>query len=461
MFLVNIVIVLLLVGANAFFVATEFSLVAVRPTRIHQLREGGSLRARTAEALLRDLDRVLSGVQLGITMASLLLGWLGELMLASQLVPLFESLGVPWAVPMAHTVAVTIAFLIITTLHVVLGELVPKSMALQRAERVALLVAPPMQVFMLAFGPLIRLFDSASNTVLRALGFHAGVGHALVRSAEELRVLLGQVEEHGVLKMEQARMLEGALQLGVVEVRQVMVPRSAIVAIPAHASLEEALEIIRRHGRSRYPVYETTPEQIIGLLHAKDLFQHLRERLERAERGGPLPSFDLRRFLREAHFVPESKPLAELLEDFRRKRVPIAMVVDEYGSVQGMVTLDDILETIVGEVRDEYEPPDAAQKVAEGGWVVDARTPLLDLEHQHRFELPPGPGFETLAGFVLSRLGFIPQGGESFLHDSYRFTVLEMDGRRIARVKIEPVAANDAAADGTAATSAAAPRADL
>jgi len=446
MFLINITVVLLLVAANAFFVACEFSLVAVRPTRIQQLKEAGDPRATGVETLLKDLGRILSGVQLGITMASLALGWLGEVTLAGLFEPLLVAVAGTWASAVAHTMAVTIAFLLITTLHVVLGELVPMSTALQRAEKVALVIARPMAVFMLAFGPLIRFFDGASNALLRTMGFHAGAGHAMVRSAEEFRVLLQQVRQHQVIEEAQARMLEGALELPDVEVRQVMAPRSAMVALAVNAPLETMLEVIRRNRFSRYPVYEGSPEQIIGVLHRKDLFLHLSERLERLERGEPAPPFELRPLLREALFVPETRPLAGLLDDFRRKRVHLAVVVDEFGSVQGMVTLADIMETIVGEMRDEHEAPAAPLLAAEGGpgapragLVLDARISLLDLEHSHRIELPAGPGFETLAGFVLNHLGFIPQGGESFLHDGLRITVLEMEGRRVARVKIESV----------------------
>jgi putative hemolysin len=439
MVLINIVVVLLLVAANAFFVACEFSLVAVRPSRVQQLREAGKAGAAIVQNLMKDLDRILSGVQLGITMASLALGWLGELTLASLLEPLVHGLGEPWAAAVAHSVAVTVAFLTITTLHVVLGELVPKSMALQRAEKVALVIARPMAVFMVTFGPLIRLFDGASNLVLRSLGFRAVAGHGLVRSADELQVLLGQVREHGVLEARQAQMLEGALELSAVEVRQVMAPRASMVGLPATASLAEVLGVVRKHRRSRYPVYEGSSEQVVGVLHRKDLFHYLSERLQQVEPGRPEPPFDLRQFVREALFVPETKPLADLLEDFRRQRIRIAIVVDEFGSVQGLVTLADILETIVGEVRDEYEAPPQPQMITAGGMVVDARTSLLDLDHHHHIELPAGSGFETLAGFVLNHLGFIPQGGESFLYDSLRFTVLEMEGRRVARVKIERI----------------------
>ena len=438
--LVNIVVVLLLVAANGFFVACEFSLVAVRPTRVQQLKRAGDSRARVVEFLLKDLDRILSGVQVGITMSSLALGWLGEVTLAGMLQPVFESLQVPWATAVAHGVAITVAFLFITTLHVVLGELVPKSMALQRAEKVALVIARPMAVFMIAFGPLIGLFDSASNVLLQAMGYRATAGHALVRSAEELRLLLHQVHEHGVVTPREARMLEGALELSEVEVRQVMTPRRDMVCLPASASLEQVLEVVRSRRRSRYPVYEGSPEQVIGAVHAKDLFRHLEARLRLAERGERLPPFDLRAFVRECLFVPETRSLALLLEDFRRQRVHLAMVVDEFGSVQGMVTLADTLEPIVGEVRDEYETAPVAAPLGEGGLVLDARLSLHDLEHQHQIELPAGPGFETLAGFILNRLGSIPAGGESFLHDGLRLTVVEMEGRRIARVKIERLA---------------------
>ena len=451
MFLINITVVLFLVAANAFFVGSEFSLVAVRPTRIQQLKQAGDPRATVVELLLKDLDRILSGVQLGITMASLALGWLGEITLAKLFEPLLAAVAGSWASAVAHTMAVTIAFLSITTLHVVLGELVPKSMALQRAEKVALVIARPMAVFMLAFGPLIRLFDGASNALLRTLGFRAGAGHAMVRSAEEFRVLLQQVRQHQVIEDAQARMLEGALELSDVEARQVMAPRSAMVALPANAPLESVLDLVRHHRFSRYPVYEGSPEQIIGVLHRKDLFRYVSERLERQERGAPAPPFEMRPLLREALFVPENRPLGALLDDFRRKRVHLAVVVDEFGSVQGMVTLADIMETIVGEVRDEHGAEPWPLLAAEGGpgapragLVLDARISLLDLEHNHRIELPAGPGFETLAGFVLNHLGFIPQGGESFLHDGLRITVLEMEGRRVARVKIETVRAEAA-----------------
>ncbi|MGH9811579.1 MAG: hemolysin family protein [Candidatus Acidiferrales bacterium] len=450
MALINIFVVLLLVAANGFFVAAEFSLVAVRPTRIHQLKLAGDARARIVENLLKDLDRVLSGVQHGITMSSLLLGWLGEITLASLLEPLVLRLGLPWPAGVAHGIAIVVAFTVITALHVVLGELVPKSMALQRSETIALMVARPMVVFMVVFRWVIDFFDGTSTLILRALGYHGLVGHGLVHSAEEFQLLVEQAHQHGVLTPQQERMLGGALEMSLVQARQIMTPRADMVSLSAGATLEQAIELVRAHRRSRYPVYEGSPDQVIGVLHAKDLLQYLSARTRAAELGPALPAFDLRQLLRECLFVPESRRLAELLEDFRRKRRHVAIVVDEFGSVQGMVTLGDLIETIVGEVRDEYEAAPVTPRLLEGGMVLDGRTNLLDLEHQHQVELPSGPGFETLAGFILSYLGYIPAGGESFLYDGLRLTVLEMDGRRIARVKLERIA--PPAADAGAAS---------
>ncbi len=440
MALINIFAVLVLVAANGFFVATEFSLVAIRPTRVQQLKQQGRSGAAAVEYLLRDLDRILSGVQLGITMSSLALGWLGEVTLASMLQPVFAGLGLPGPAAMAHTVAITVAFLTITTLHVVLGELVPKSMALQRAETVALVVARPMAVFMIAMRWLIGLFDGMSNAILRLMGYHALTGHGLVRSPEEMQLLIEQAHEHGVLTPQQERMLGGALEMSQVQARQIMTPRANMVSLSAGATLEQAIELTRTHRRSRYPVYEGSPDQVIGVLHAKDLLQYLSERTRAADLGPALPAFDLRQLLRECLFVPETRRLAELLEDFRGKRRHVAIVVDEFGSVQGMVTLGDLIETIVGEVRDEYEAAPVTPRLLEGGMVLDGRTNLGVLDEHEPIDVPLGPGFETLAGFILSRLGFIPAGGESFLYDGLRLTVLEMDGRRIARVKIERIA---------------------
>ncbi|MBI4462481.1 MAG: HlyC/CorC family transporter [Acidobacteria bacterium] len=441
MTLIQLFVVLALVALNGFFVAAEFSLVTVRPTRVEQLQRAGEPRAAVVKHLLADLDRVLNGVQLGITIASLSLGWLGELTLARLIEPVLASLDIRPVEFVAHGIAITVAFLIITFLHVVLGEMVPKSMSLQRSEKLALAVARPMNWFMTLFRPVIDLLDSSSRVILRAIGYRAMRSSALVHSADELRLALTQMRERGLVSEREDEMFEGALELKWVQVHEVMTPRRDLVGLPVSAGLEQVLWTVRHHGYDRYPVYETTPEATIGILHTQDLFQALEQILHSPNPDQARRSFDLRRTLRTALFVPETRTLGALLEDFRRKRVQVALVVDEHGSVQGMVTLADIIEEITGRVADEHAPARPWPMVTETGLVVEGKTNLQDLEHEHEIDLPRGGGFETLAGFVLSRLGYIPAGGESFLHDSLRFTVLEVEGHRIAKVKIEKLEA--------------------
>jgi len=444
MTLIQLVFVLALVALNGFFVAAEFSLVTVRPTRIEQLTRAGEPRARVVKLLLADLDRVLNGVQLGITIASLSLGWLGELTLARMIQPVLEALEIRAVAVVAHGIAITVAFLIITFLHVVLGEMVPKSMSLQRSEKLALAVARPMRWFMTIFRPLIDLLDRSSRLLLRAMNYRALSGSALVHSADELRLLLTQMQERGLLSLRENEMVEGVLELKRVHVHEVMTPRRDMVALPVAATLDQVLWTVRHYRFDRYPVYETTPEAAFGILHAKDLF----EALESSDHSSDLPrilrgpatvrrSFDLRRIVREALFVPETRALGDLVEDFRRRRTQMALVVDEHGSVQGLVTLADIMDEVTGRLADEHAPPLPRPLVTETALVLEGKTNLHDLEHDHHIDLPHGEGFETVGGFVLARLGFIPSGGESFLYDGLRFTVVEVEGRRIAKIRIE------------------------
>jgi len=444
MTLILLLVVLGLVALNAFFVAAEFSLVTVRPTRVEQLLRAGQPGAAVVRHLLADLDRVLSGVQLGITIASLALGWLGELTLAQMLEPLLVRLGIGRVQVVAHTIAITLAFLTITFLHVVLGELVPKSISLQRAEKLAFVIARPMHLYMKTFRPFINLLDACSNAILRALGYRAAMSTALVHSADELRLLLTQIHQRGLLTAREDDMFAGVLELKRVQVREVMVARRDMVTLPATATLPQVLATVQRYRYDRYPVYEGSPEAVIGVLHTQDLFRALDDILRRPDSQAALSQFDLRRVVREALFVPETRTLAQLLEDFRRRRAQIALVVDEFGSVQGMVTLADIVEEVTGRVADEHAPVEYPPMLTHAGMVVDGKLNILDLNHLYQINLPRGRGFETVGGFILHRLGFIPTGGESFLHNGLRFTVLEMEGRRVARVKIEQLTAGDA-----------------
>jgi putative hemolysin len=426
MLLLKLLVVFLLIALNAFFSATEYSLVAVRPTRIRLLIEQGNQRARVVADLLKDLSRVISGVQVGVTLASLALGFIGELTLAAMFLPLFRWLPGAWGLATAHTVSLVLAFLLLNFLQIVLGELVPKSIGLARAERVALTVARPFRWFLTTCSWAITLLDGVARRISGMLGLGRPLPHGFVRTAEELQVLIQQAGE-------------GAMELNQVDVRAVMVPRPDVYALPVNASLEDVIRLFSKTQRSRVPVYQGTLDHILGFIHVKDLIWVLADRARALEAGRrPLP-FELRQILREVLIVPESKSASELLFEFRAKRAGLAMVVDEFGSIQGLVTLEDILEQLVGEIHDEFDIERRPLKLADGAMVFDGAVNVRDLSSQYDIEIPEDPAYETLGGFVLSQLGFLPRGGESFESDGYRFTVLEMNRRRVARVKIAPI----------------------
>jgi putative hemolysin len=431
--------VFVLVGLNAFFAATEFSLVAVRSSRVRQLVEQGDPRAKVVESLLGDLGRVVSGVQVGITLASLMLGYLGEVTLATVLTPLVGIIPPKWAIVAAHTVAFVLAFGLLTVLQVVLGELVPKSLSLARAERVALIVARPFRWFLNTFRWAIDLLDNFADRFVGWLGVASAQSHTLVRSAEELQVMVQQARDRGLFPAHEARLIENAMELGQVQVREIMIPRPDVHALPVDADLEETMRVFASTQRSRLPVYEGTLDHILGFVHIKDMIWILLERARRAEENAPPPEFALRSFVRDALIVPETKPASELLVDFRARRTELAMVVDEFGSILGLVTLEDIMEQMVGEIHDEFDVVERPVFLPDGAMVVDGAVNVRDLESQYGVRLPEDSSYETVGGFVLSQLGFIPRGGESFEAGGYRFTVMEMERRRVSRVKIKPV----------------------
>jgi CBS domain containing-hemolysin-like protein len=429
--------VLALVCVNAFFSAAEFSLVAVRQSRVRQLVEKGDARAKIVEHLLSDLSQVVSGVQVGITLASLSLGYLGEVTLAGILSPLLLAIPSPWAAIAAHTIALIIAFGMLTILQVVLGELVPKSLSLARAERVALLIARPFQWFLNTFRWAIDFLDSFAEKIVGALGVVAPHSHTLVRSTEELQVMVQQARDRGLLPATEVKFIQAAMELGQVQVREVMVPRPDVHALPASASLDDTMTMFATTQRSRIPVYETSLDQILGFVHIKDMIWVLLERARRAEEGQSQPEFRLRNVLRDVLIVPESKPVGQLLLEFRSRRTGLAMVVDEFGSILGLATLEDILEQMVGEIHDEFDVVERPLTLPDGGMIFDAAIKIRELEARYNITVPEDPSYETIGGFVLNRLGFIPRGGESFEADGFRFTVMEMDHRRVSRVKIK------------------------
>ena len=445
--------VLALVGVNAFFAAAEFSLVAVRQSRVRQLVEKGDARAKIVEGLLSDLSRVVSGVQVGITLASLSLGYLGEITLAGILSPLVEAIPRPWAALIAHGVALVVAFGLLTVLQVVLGELVPKSLSLARAERVALIIARPFHWFLNTFRWAIDFLDGFAEKIVGALGIVSPHSHTLVRSTEELQVMIQQAQDRGLLPAAEVKFIQAAMELHQVQVREVMVPRPDVHALPVEAGVEDTMRMFATTQRSRIPVYEGSLDHLLGFVHIKDMIWVLLDRARRAEEHLPPVEFQLRNMLRDVLIVPETKPVSELLLEFRSRRTGLAMVVDEFGSILGLATLEDILEQMVGEIHDEFDVVEHPLLLPDGGMIFDAAIKVRDLATQYNIVLPDDPSYETIGGFVLNRLGFIPRGGESFEADGFRFTVMEMEHRRVSRVKIKSLsvpAANAAAATAMA-----------
>src|SRR5580692_6476039 len=440
--------VLALVAVNAFFAAAEFSLVAVRLSRVRQLVEKGDARAKIVELLLGDLSRVVSGVQVGITLASLSLGYLGEITLAGILSPLVAAIPRPWAAMIANGVALAIAFALLTVLQVVLGELVPKSLSLARAERVALIIARPFHWFLNTFRWAIDLLDGFAEKIVGMLGIVSPHSHTLVRSTEELQVMIQQAQDRGLLPAPEVKFIQAAMELHQVQVREVMVPRPDVHALPADAGLEDTMKMFATTQRSRIPVYEGSLDHILGFVHIKDMIWVLLERARRTEEDIPTPEFQLRNMLRDVLIVPETKPVSELLVEFRSRRTGLAMVVNEFGSILGLATLEDILEQMVGEIHDEFDVVERPLNLPDGGMIFDAAIKIRELEARYNIVVPEDPSYETIGGFVLNRLGFIPRGGESFEADGFRFTVMEMDHRRVSRVKMKPLRATGAAAVG-------------
>ena len=431
--------VLLLLGCNAFFAAVEFSLVAVRPWRIRQLAEEGDARARVAETLLREIGRAVSGVQVGVTLASLSLGFLGEATVAHVVESMFAGMGSLVGPLLLHGFSLAFAFLTLTYLTVVLGELVPKIVSLDRAERVALLLARPFSLFLRLFNPAISVLEGSARRIGRVLGVSGAQLHARVHSPEELQLLVEQSREQGLLEPGEEKFIQRAIELDSVQVREIMVPRQDVHALPLEASMEDALRMFAVTQRSRLPVYEGTLDHAAGFLHVKDMLWVLLDRQRRMEEGLPPHEFHLRFLLHPLVIAPETKPAGDLLRELRNKRTGMALVVDEFGTILGLVTLEDLLEQIVGEIHDEFDVVEKPLALADGAMVVDGAVKMRDLETQYAMELPEDPAYETLGGFVLARLGFIPQGGESFEADGLRFTVLEVDRRRVARVKIQRI----------------------
>lgn len=426
-----------LVALNAFFVAAEYALLSVRRTRLEELAKGGKARARMVLSLLSNMRLLFSGLQLGITVASLLMGWLGESIMANAIEDLLEGYLTRFAAAaVAHSISVGTAFLAITIILMVLGELVPKAIAYDRAEQTSLLVAGPMLFFLRTTQLLVRAIDGLATLVLRGIGQRPARSHGSAHSPEEVKLIVSSIRKGGLLGKEQEEMIHSVFDLNRMLVREIMVPRTRLTMLPLSSDLGALLAQVVEDQHSRIPIYEGNPDRIVGILYTKDLLRVFQERNRQGLAiNAPL---DLRALLHQPMIVPETMSLMQMLRESRRRRAQMALVVDEFGTFVGLVTIEDVLEQIVGEIQDEYDQEEKViRRIGENVMLVDASLSVRELADDYDVVLPREPGYETLAGFVLARLGYIPKGGESFLFDGRRFTVTEVEGRRVAKVKIE------------------------
>jgi len=474
--LLQFVAVVLLILANGFFVAAEFALVSVRDTRIEQLLASGVPGARAVRRLQHRIDDFLPAVQLGVTLCSLALGWIGEPLAAGVFLGWLNMLPHPPALAFAYAhiaavTAVALGFAFITYFHVTIGELVPKSLALRRSDALAVAVAPSMLFFMALARPAVRILRNSAALILR--GFDIPVTErAAVHSPEELKLIATAARRLGVLPRFQEMLIHRAIELDDVPVREIMTPRQKIFSLPSSMTIEEASAQVIEHMNSRVPVYDETrgPEHIVGVVYSKDLsrlifFRPKAQRTpahpqpaepqeiltavpqpEALRPGVPQPTtpfvdLKLRQVMHDVLVVPETKSALALLREFQQRRRQMAIVVDEFGTTVGLVTAEDAIEQLTGELEDEFD--DLARPVlanAAGALVLDGGANLRDLETQMQWSLPREGGVETLAGFLLTRLGHIPVPGESVDYDGRRLMVIEMDSRRISKVRVESLA---------------------
>ena len=415
-----------LVLANGFFVASEFALVGVRRSRVETLAAQGNPRARRLLKLLDNLNAYISATQLGITMASLALGWIGEPVFAHLLERPLSGLVSELTL---HTISFGVAFLVITFLHIVLGELAPKTLALERAESVALAISWPMELFNRIFHWPVRILDWAGTRTVRLFGLHATGKHASVYTEDELRLLVDLSQKSGHLRPEQRQLLDRAFSFADIGVREAMVPRTQVESVPAATTLEEIRAVFLATGFSRLPVYRNRNDNLIGVVYRKDL-----------DMGQvPADSFDLEKLMRAPAFVPESASAGEALKQMQASRVHFLFVLNEHGGIEGILTLEDLLEEIVGEISDEYDQEVRDQIVEDhGSYILDGMLAVRNANQRLGLDLPEDEGYTTIAGFLMARAGRILQPNETVECEGGVFRIERVERRRIRRVHFTP-----------------------
>jgi CBS domain containing-hemolysin-like protein len=429
-------LLVVILGTNAFFASAELSLISARPSRLRELAAAGNVGAQAALNLLGRPERLLATVQVGVTLAGLGLGWTGEDTVYHVFIDLLQPFMTVRTSAALHAASFVVAFLLLTFLMVVLGEVVPKNLGIKKAERYAVVAAPLLLVFYRLSEPFIYVLERSSTAVSRLLGLGADETRT-AHSVEEVKLIASSVRAAGRMTAFEETCLHHLLDLAGISVREVMVPRNNIVSLPVDASLDYALRTLVDNQYTRVPVYESTPEKILGILHYKDLLPVWQRTRSAGRMNTPPALFRLRTLLRKPLVVPESKPLSQMVDDFRQNHAHMAMVVDEFGTIVGLVTFEDVLEQVFGEIEDEHDVHRPRPSLASHMVELEGAVNIRDLESQYEIDLPTNAGFETLAGFLLFRLGCIPAAGDAIEYEGRRFTILEMDNNRIARVRIE------------------------
>ncbi|WP_031497641.1 hemolysin family protein [Bryobacter aggregatus] len=442
----NIGLRLLLLAAltaiNGFFAASEIALLSARRPRLKQLAADGNLGAIAALKLLANMERLLSVVQVGIGITSLAMGVAGEEAinhwLKLQLVPLAPA----GYAKVVEIFCLMVSFVCLTLLLVVVGEVVPKNLGIIASERVSLLGAPVLLLVNRALSPLVFLVESLANFFSRILGLPRGTAHG-VHSPEEIRHIVESSKEHSTVTPFEAHAIDRLLELRELVAREVMTPRNSLICLPINASLDNLLKVMSDHHFSRVPVYKDNPDNIMGIVHFRDLLVVWQERRLSTERRRPVRPFRLENYIRKLPVIPETKSLSDLIDEFRQNRAHMSLVVNEFGAVSGVLTLEDVFEQVFGEINDEHDLVVAEVETEADDLELDGSTTARDLELKFGIELPNDAGFETLAGFILFRLGFIPKSGEVVEEGDRRYTVVEMERNRIGRVRVERIRHTD------------------
>lgn len=422
----DILLTIFLVLLNGFFVAAEFAIVKVRASQIDIRAKEGHPMASLSRHIIANLDAYLSATQLGITIASLGLGWIGEDVVTDLIIQLFVVMGFDLDPETAHNIALPAAFSLITILHIVFGELAPKSYAIQRPESTTLWLAGPLNVFFWIFKPFIWLLNGLSNRILRLIGI-TPLKEAEVHSPEELRLMVEQGKKSGMLEQRKYEIIRNAFDFAERTARQAMVPRTHVFAISKALPVEKAVEKILENGYSRVPVYDGTIDHIVGIIFTKDLLIKLNS-------GKP---FTIESILRSAHYIASNKKLIDIMRDFQKQHVQFAIVVDEFGGTEGVITMEDILEELVGEIQDEYDTETPLiERVDDRKYRVQGSVTLVSLNEILPRPLPEDEAYVTLAGMLIDIVGRIPNVGESIEHDDYVFTVIKRIKNQIILVDI-------------------------